>query len=92
MIETSLNSECFTLRATGQLTLRESGTVKDFLAQALERYREIEVDLSAVEVIDLPCLQLLYCAKQLARESVRRPQFRVILPEGLMRGLAHGEP
>jgi len=92
MIETSTDSESFTIRVVGQLTVRESGPVKDYLVQALERYREIVVDLRAVDVIDLPCLQLLYCAKLLARENARQQRFRVFLPQGLFKGLADGEP
>lgn len=87
MIATESADGRFTITADGQLTIRETGTVKNYLVEALERYREIVVDLSQIEAIDLPCLQLLYCAKRLARASRRQQLFRVILPESLRRGL-----
>lgn len=87
MIETLTNETGFVIRAEGELTSRTSGEFKNHLAEALERYQEIVVDLRQVDTIDLPCLQLLYCAKQIAHETRRNQIFKVIFSESFLKGL-----
>jgi len=87
MIETLTNETGFVIRAEGELTSRTSGEFKNRLAEALERYQEIVVDLRQVDTIDLPCLQLLYCAKQIAHETRRNQIFKVIFSESFLKGL-----
>jgi len=92
MIETLTNETGFVIRAEGELTSRTSGEFKNHLTEALERYQEIVVDLRQVETIDLACLQLLYCAKQIAHDAKRNQLFKVIFSEGFLKGLALQAP
>ena len=87
LIETITNETGFVIRVEGELTSRTSGEFKDRLTEALERHQAIIVDLRQVDTIDLACLQLLYCAKQIARDAQRNQLFKVIFSEGFLKGL-----
>lgn len=52
-----------TLAFAGQCTIEHAGVMKKALAEALERYEELDLDMTAVESADLTFLQLVVAAQ-----------------------------
>lgn len=71
----------------GNLTVATASTMRGQLLQAIEATDALTLDLSAVERIDLACLQLLFATQRSARNHAKTLQLTGIDNPALTRAL-----
>ncbi len=72
-----------TLRLEGALTIETASELKHVLLQALETAEPLEMDMSAVESVDLACVQVLCSAHCSFHQANRKMPLAGEIPAGI---------
>jgi anti-anti-sigma regulatory factor len=75
------SSQTSTVNLSGSLTIEKAAEIKRELAAALSSSSRVSVDISAIEDIDLACLQALYAARAEAKALGKELHLEGTIPQ-----------
>jgi anti-anti-sigma regulatory factor len=75
------SSQASTVNLSGSLTIEKAADIKRELSAALSTSSFVSVDISAIEDMDLACLQALYAARAEAKAAGKELHLSGVIPQ-----------
>ncbi|GAH69845.1 unnamed protein product [marine sediment metagenome] len=72
-----------TLILNGDLSYKNSDSIKKEIISVVEQYNNIELQLENVEELDITCIQIFYSLKNTFSKAGKKITFKTSLPENL---------